>query len=88
MRILILIVLFQFSSLTLVAQVQQSIIHSVQWSDTTIDVLELGDQEASPENIKVAYIPELQAQVLSSDSSEISDFIKKIDHRLPSLSTW
>jgi hypothetical protein len=88
MRILILIVLFQFSLLTLVAQVQQSIIHSVQWSDTTIDVLELGDQEASPESIKVAYIPELQAQVLSFDSSEISDFIKKINKRAPSLSTW
>jgi hypothetical protein len=70
------------------AQVQQCLFGAVQWSDTTIDVLDFGDQEASPQKIKMAYILELQAQVLSFDSIEISNFIKKIDKRVPLLSTW
>jgi hypothetical protein len=85
---LILMILFQFTMSSLVAQVQKGLISHVQWSDTTIDVLEIGYKEAGPEIIKVAYIPELQAQVMSFDSSEIGEFIKKIDKQFPSLSTW
>ena len=87
-KILAIVILYQFSLLTSTVQAQQYTVDTVLWSDTTIDVVDVGDQEATPKKIKAAYIPSLQAQILSFDSSLIGDFIKKIDTTVSSLSKW
>ena len=61
---------------------------NVQWSDTTIGVIEVSSDEAEPRTISVAYIPNLNLKLIALNRSRVDEVLHSLNFPIPSITTW